>query len=84
MKGRRKSVKKMSTRDIAETAKAVRATKDDPAQGDATKAARGLQAALRRAGGRGVTAVARKVAGGYVVDAQVPVAVVDAVLRALK
>lgn len=82
--GRRKSVAKLSSREIAETAKAVRPVKADPAEAAARKAARALQAAIRAAGGRGATAVARKDGRKWVVEATLPAAAVDAVVTALR
>jgi len=82
--GRRKSVARLSSREIADTAKAVRPKKADPAEAGAHKAARALQAAVRAAGGRGAKAVARKDGRAWVVELTLAVAVVDTAVAALK
>jgi len=81
--GHRKKVTRLSTREIVQTAKALRPKKPDAAASAAAKAARGLQAAIRAAGGRGATATAKKVGSGFVVELLVPVSVVDPLVQAL-
>ncbi len=82
--GRKKAVAKLSTRDLVKAAQAARPVKKDAAKDAAARSARALQAAVRKAGGKGATGVARKTAAGWVVQLDVPTAGVEAVVRALE
>ncbi len=82
--GRKKAVAKLSTRDLVKAAQAARPVKKDAAKDAAARSARGLQAAVRKAGGKGATAAPRKTSAGWVVQLDVPTAVVDTVVRALE
>ena len=82
--GRKKSVANLSTRDLVKAARAARPAKKDAERDAAARAARSLQAALRKAGAKGATAAPRKTSAGWVVEVEVGVAAVESVVRALK
>ncbi|MBI2393752.1 MAG: hypothetical protein HYV09_29540 [Deltaproteobacteria bacterium] len=76
----------LSSRQIEETARAVRKTsgKRDAREVEASKAARTLQAAARSAGARGALAVASRGKGGFQVELRVATEHVEALVRALR
>lgn len=82
----RKSLAKASTRDIMAATKKVRdlSKKRDPAEADAKRAARSLQAAVRAAGGKGAVASIGREGGNYEVVLKLDATRVDEVVRALK